>query len=153
MSFLHILDRWQAGLNILCHSLHPMPLDVLTLERWGVWELTVFKAQQGCSHSSHTHTFIHPKILIRTHPYSTQMQGGTGQRSNASDEREERRRDNQTSAVSHHTADRDDRQEWSDRSFCAQLAWKPIETLVETVSTSGTRGLDIPATVTQVVQA
>lgn len=73
------------------------------------------------SSHTHTHTFIHPKILIHTHPYSTQMQGSTGQRSNASDEREKRRGANETrtSAVSNHTADRDDRQEVDDDgSFC-----------------------------------
>lgn len=38
------------------------------------------------------------------------------------------------------------------RSFL-QLVWKPIETLVETVSAGGARGLDVPATLSQAVQA
>lgn len=37
---------------------------------------------------SHTHAHTH-KIVTRTHAYSTQMQGSTGQSSNTSDEREE----------------------------------------------------------------
>lgn len=81
----NILIRWHRTQGSIER---PMTLDVLTVEGWGVSELTVFKAQQGCSHSpAHTHTFIHPKILIQTHPYSTQMQGSTGQRSHAPDER------------------------------------------------------------------
>lgn len=79
----------------------PVALDVLTLEGGGVRELTVFKAQQGFSHLAHTHihththythipSSIHLKLLIQTHPYSTLMQGSTGQRYNASEKREER---------------------------------------------------------------
>lgn len=90
----------------------PKPLDVLTLERWSIWELTVFKAQQGYSHS--TQTLIHTSKNTQTQPYSTKIlkgggDGGVGggmgggvadRRSNASVEREERRCDIQTSAVS-----------------------------------------------------
>lgn len=44
-----------------------------------------------------THTFIHPKVLIQTQPYSTMMQESTGQRSNASET--ERKEDKTISPV------------------------------------------------------
>lgn len=60
----------------------------------------MFKAQQGDSHS--TQTLIHTSKNTQTQSYSTKiLKGGVAdQRSNASDEREERRCDSQTSAVS-----------------------------------------------------
>lgn len=76
------------------------PLGLLTLERWSTWELTVSRTQQGYSHS--TQTLIHTSKNTQTRPYSTKILkvGVADRRSNASVEREERRCDSQTNAVS-----------------------------------------------------
>lgn len=74
----------------------PKPPGVLTLERWSIWELTVFKAQQGYSHS--TQTLI--DTSRNTHSHTVQRFSREGSLTGGPDEREERRCDSQTSAVS-----------------------------------------------------
>lgn len=76
----------------------PAPLDVPTLEEWVDWELTVFKAQQGCSHlarhkHSHINSCIRTQILIQTHIQYTDAERHwpTVQKKQNSEEKERKR--------------------------------------------------------------
>lgn len=109
---LNILDRWPTAI-MLCCSLFCGNQCLWMCWHWRnemSWELTVFKAQQGCSDLAHTYmhsrSSVHPKILKHTH--TVQMQGSTSQKARRFRKNREGKkrgeRETRTSAISQNTA-------------------------------------------------